>query len=180
MATTLPPAPPAIDATKAPTLEQFEAVLRRHDSATLALEEWCASRGMAAPATITALLIPSNAEETPSEIARTLALKQGETVKLRHVRLSCGNIVLSEAWNWYVPERLSAEMNDVLGRSNVPFGKVIAALNFQRKPLSTIKGPAKNCPPDTISTHRAKLLLPDQRPLALLVECYTAANLEAR
>ncbi|WP_103098343.1 hypothetical protein [Novosphingobium guangzhouense] len=172
MASATSPAMPA------PTLEEFEAVLRRHDSATLALEEWCALRGFAEPARVTAETLPPVRDGMPAaDIRARLALVGEETVAMRHVRLSCGRHVLSEAWNWYVPARLSAAMNDALASSDTPFGKVVAPLHFRRKPLATLAGPAQNCPPETISTHQAMLVLPDGRPLAYLVECYTAANL---
>lgn len=172
MAATVPPAP-----LPAPTLEAFETVLRRHDSATLALEEWCTLRGMADPARITARTVSATSNDPPAKMRAKLALGADETFALRHVQLSCGGKVLSVAWNWFVPARLTGEMRDALRLSDAPFGKVVAPLRFRRKPLSTVAGPAENCPPDTISTHRAMLLLPDDRPLAYLVECYTAANL---
>lgn len=171
MASVTSPAMPA------PTLEEFEAVLRRHDSATLALEEWCGMRGIASPAKITARTLHAPREATPAGLSVRLALGPGETPALRNVKLSCGPDVLSVAWNWYVPARLTPQMNEALRSTNVPFGKVVADLNFRRRPLATVAGPAENCPRDTISTHQAMLVLPDGRPLAYLVECYTAANL---
>jgi len=137
-------------AVQAPTtLEAFEAVLGRHDSATLALEEWCSVRGFSASARVTAQLVTGSDIPPPADIEKKLALQPGETAALRNVRLSCGSRVLS-----------------------------VADLNFRRLPLSTIAGAAANCPAGTISTHRAMLVLPDERPLAYLVECYTAANLQ--
>lgn len=160
-----------------PTLDQFEAVLRRHDSATRALEEWCALRGMARPARITAQTLPPSVDASPPAVRRRLGTARGEAVQLRNVQLKCGGTVLSVAWNWYVPARLTAEMNALLGSTDTPFGKVVAPLGFRRRPLQTRAGNDGACPADTISTHRAMLVLPDGRPLAYLIECYTAANL---
>ncbi|MCJ2187867.1 hypothetical protein [Novosphingobium beihaiensis] len=160
-----------------PTLEDFEAALRRHDSATLALEEWCAAHDIADPARITAHSISAASNDPPKSVRGRLRLKRGETFAMRNVRLACGQTVLSVAWNWYVPSRLTPEMNAALRNSDTPFGKVVAPLNFRRQPLETVRGRAENCPADTISTHRAMLVLPDGRPLAYLIECYTAANL---
>lgn len=180
-------ASPAVPApAPAPTLAQFEAVLRGHDSATLALEEWCALQGKGQPSAITArVLAPATAlpggragDASPDDLPGKLALRDGETIALRNVSLSCGRAVLSVAWNWYVPARLTPAMNEALRSSDVPFGKVVAPLGFRRRPVSIVAGPARNCPADTISTHEAMLLLPDGQPLAYLVECYTAANLE--
>jgi len=86
-------------------------------------------------------------------------------------------MTLSVAWNWYVPARLSPAMNATLRDGDVPFGKVVAPLGFRRVSLPTITGRGENCPAGTISTHRARLVLPDGRALAYVVECYTAANL---
>jgi hypothetical protein len=160
-----------------PTLDEFEAVLRRHDSATLALEEWCAARGIADPARIEAQGVGAPRDHLPPSIRRTLDLGPGEAFAMRNVTLSCDKVVLSIAWNWYVPSRLTQEMNAALRESKTPFGKVVAPLRFRRQPLETVAGRAENCPDGTISTHRAMLVLPDGRPLAYLIECYTAANL---
>lgn len=165
------------DQTMSPTIEAFEATLRRHDSATLALEEWCALRGIANPARITAHSLHATSNDPPEAMRNRLQLHAGETFAMRNVRLVCGQAVLSVAWNWYVPSRLTAEMNAMLSGSDTPFGKVVAPLGFRRQPLETVRGQAENCPDGTISTHRAMLILPDGKPLAYLIECYTAANL---
>ena len=163
-----------------PTLDEFEAVLRRHDSATLALEEWCASRGIADPARITAQSVSAAGNDPPRPMRSKLDLDPGETFAMRNVELRCGQTVLSVAWNWYVPSRLTPEMNATLRGSDTPFGKVVAPLRFRRQPLETVPGRAENCPEGTISTHLAMLVLPDSRPLAYLIKCYTAANLTGR
>ncbi|MFT4057552.1 MAG: hypothetical protein QM681_23820 [Novosphingobium sp.] len=170
MAAATSPAMPAA------TLEQFETVLRRHDSATLALEEWCGIRGFTDPQ-ITAQTLATGSEAPPAAMREHLRLADGQTFALRNVRLSCGGKVLSVAWNWYVPALLTPAMNEALRVTHTPFGKVVAPLGFKRRPLATVAGPAENCPADTISTHQAMLVMPDGRPLAYLVECYTAANL---
>jgi hypothetical protein len=170
-------ASPMTDQSAQPTIEAFEAVLRRHESATLALEEWCAARGVADPAQITARSFGAAKVDPPEDVRQQLALDAGEPLAMRNVQLVCGQTVLSIAWNWYVPSRLTPAMNEALGQSDIPFGKVVAPLGFRRMPLETVHGQAENCPEQTISTHRAMLILPDGRPLAYLIECYTAANL---
>ncbi len=160
-----------------PTLDAFEAVLDRHDSATLALEEWCRSRGLAASPRIAAKLVEGQDQAPVAEIEEALKLTPDERIVMRNVHLSCGAKVLSVAWNWYVPQRLTPQMNEQLRTTDIPFGKAVADVKFRRRTLSTVPGPAFNCPLETISTHRAMLMLPDGRPLAYLVECYTAANL---
>jgi len=44
-------------------------------------------------------------------------------VKYRRVQPSCGDHILSEADNWYVPRRLTPEMNRLLETTDVPFGR---------------------------------------------------------
>lgn len=159
-----------------PSLAEFEADLASHDSATEALEKWCTAHAIGT-GPVRASLIASAPTVEPGALAATLALGAGDAVTMRNVRLSCGDKVLSVAWNWYVPQRLTPEMNAQLATSDVPFGKVARDLGFWRETLGVVRGRAENCPEDTISTHRALLRLPDGRPLAYLVECYTAANL---
>ena len=68
-------------------------------------------------------------------------------------------------------------MNRALADSDTPFGKVAAPLRFTREALTHSPDQSAACPPHIVSWHRALLRLPDGRPLALVVECYTAANL---
>jgi hypothetical protein len=51
--------------------------------------------------------------------------------------LRCGPTILSEADNWYVPERLTAQMNRTLDTSDAPFGKVVQPLHFRRHTMSS-------------------------------------------
>ncbi len=160
------------------TLADFEAKLASNDSATVALQQWCAARNIAQPAVIYAGNKFATALNEPSKaLQRRLAVGKQERIVMRQVRLSCDKVVLSFAWNWYVPARLTPEMNAALAETDTPFGKVAAPLMFRREALKTIAGRAKNCPHGTISTHSALLRLPDGKPLALVLECYTAANI---
>lgn len=160
-------------------LEAFEATLASQDSATKALEQWCAVRRIAEPPRITAQNLRVASNVPGRHLRRRLGIGQGQTLALRHVRLSCGGIALSVAWNWYVPDRLTPQMRETLRTSDTPFGKVAAPLRFRREPLARISGRGDACPRGTISTHRARLVLPNGQPLAYVVECYTAANVEA-
>ncbi len=40
--------------------------------------------------------------------------------------------MLSEADNWYVPVRLTPEMNQALDTSDIAFGRAVQALQFRR------------------------------------------------
>lgn len=161
------------------TLEAFEHALARQDSATLALEEWCAARAIAHPATITAEKDSAPDDAAPAQLAETLQLGPQDTPAQRKVRLACGSVTLSIAWNWFVPARMTPDMVRTLQTTNVPFGKVASPLRFRRIALKTVSGRAAPCPHGTISSHRALLVLPDERPLALVLECYTEANLRS-
>ncbi|MFM5932208.1 MAG: hypothetical protein ACKOPQ_15005 [Novosphingobium sp.] len=162
------------------SLAEFEAQLARHDSATVALGEWCEARGLAVPGTITASdRTQGTSNDPPAKMRRLLDIASGERFAMRHVHLNCGGKTLSIAWNWYVPSRLTPAMNEALATTSTPFGRVAAPLKFRREAIETVAGPADNCPADTVSTHTARLRLPDGRPLAYVVECYTPANLAA-
>lgn len=160
----------------AASLAEFEAALAAQDSATAALRQWCEMRHIAAPANIRATRVGGSRHNPPADLHRRLKLRRHETLAFRHVRLTCGDTVMSEAYNWYVPGRLTPAMNMALVTSDTPFGTVAAPLRFRRQRLRSERA---RCPQGTILTHRARLMLPDGKPLALLVECYTSANLTA-
>ncbi len=56
----------------------------------------------------------------------------------------CGGHVLSEADNWYVPARLTPQMNRALDTSDTPFGAAVKALDFHR---ATPGGAGRERPP---------------------------------
>jgi hypothetical protein len=171
----------ALAACATPQLADFEATLAADPSATAALGQWCARQQIAKPARISAAPIASPATTTPpADIRHVLNLPADQAPGYRHVRLSCGHSILSEAHNWYVPARLTPAMNAVLASTDTPFGKVAAPLGFTRERLSSQHGRGPGCPAGTILTHRALLRLPAGQPLALVVECYTRANLRPR
>lgn len=156
----------------------FEATLAAHDSATEALRSWCQARGIADPALIMARPITGSPAKPPKGLRRLLGVGLREPLSYRHVELTCGARVLSVAHNWYVPARLTAEMNAALAATQVPFGRIAAPLNYRREPLEVLSRPPRGCPANTISAHRALLRLPDGRPLAYVLECYTSENLK--
>jgi hypothetical protein len=162
------------------TLARFNQTLASHDSATLALEQWCAARGIATPARIEA--VPQDdARASPASPAIRAALGVGrdDPVRVRHVQLLCGTAVLSDAYNWYVPARLTADMNRALDTTHTPFGKVVAALGLHRQPLPPgTRSPA--CPAGTIRHDTALLRRNDGVAYSLVSECYTRANIDPR
>lgn len=155
----------------ASTLDRFEATLAKQDSATAALESWCGAKVTAAPA--------GGPDQPAAAQDRALLEVSGDKpLRYRHVLLSCNGKVLSEAHNWYVPTRLTAEMNRQLDTTDTPFGKVVAPLAFTRERISA-EG-TDGCPRDTILRHKALLRLPDGKPISLVIECYTPATLQTR
>lgn len=160
-----------------PAAAAFEANLAGHASATAALQLWCDQRGIAPGETIAVEFVAGADEVPPADIRAILDVSADELLGYRHVRLVCAAVVLSDAHNWFVPSRLTAEMNRQLAETRVPFGRVAASLNFTRQPLTAARRGDPGCPADAISTHKARLLLPGGKPIAYVVECYTEANL---
>jgi len=159
------------------TLAAFEANLAGHASATEALQQWCEALRIAPGAQIRAEFVSGADAAQPADLRAVLGVGPEEPVGYRHVQLVCGDKVLSDAQNWFVPARLTPEMNRQLTATKVPFGRITASLNFTREPLRPARRGDPGCPAEAISTHRARLVLPDGRPLAYVVECYTSANM---
>jgi hypothetical protein len=127
-----------------------------------------------------------------AEQRQRLRADSGEVVRYRRVRLRCGDHVLSEAENWYLPGRLTPEMNHALETGDTPFGRVVAPLQPYRQtfearllwsplpegwersahaaPPCLSSGPLAI--PDALFEHRAVLLGRDNRPIAEVHEVY--------
>jgi chorismate-pyruvate lyase len=105
-------------------------------SATATLERWCRDHRLADDPTIVAALMRDVKKPATSELRQHLQVGEHDTVMFRHVRLRCGDRVLSEADNWYVPARLTAEMNRVLETTDTPFGRAVQSLEPYRSTLS--------------------------------------------
>jgi chorismate-pyruvate lyase len=118
-------------------LETLNAELLSHDSATLTLEHWCDVHRLASPARIVALRDRTIDKPVSAELRQELGAAPTDLIRYRRVKLVCGSRVLSEADNWYVPARLTPEMNNLLETTDTPFGKAVRTLNFQRHTLSS-------------------------------------------
>jgi chorismate-pyruvate lyase len=169
--------------TPSPSAEALVADLRSRilasDSATAVLESWCAEKGLAGQARIVALR-RAGAEQSPSAAIRArLGVGPDEPVRHRHVRLACGERVLSEADNWYVPARLTAEMNAALDGSDAPFGRVVRALGPVRRLVAAQSLPLPPVPgPDTpLLQVDAVLFTKTGEPFCEVVETYLGAAL---
>jgi hypothetical protein len=172
-------------------LQTLNAELLSHDSATLTLERWCDVHRLASPPRIVAARVPDIDKPPTPEQRRELGVAATDAVRYRRVRLMCGALVLSEADNWYVPGRLTPEMNRLLDTTDSPFGAVVRPLHFQRHTLSSTllwlplpagwemnatngRGTAADQPmPAKLLEHRAVLTLPDGTPFSEVVETYT-------
>jgi chorismate-pyruvate lyase len=174
-------------------LQTLNADLLSHDSATLTLERWCGDHRLAEPPRIVARRVRDVSKPVPDDLRALLKVGAEEPVGYRHVQLMCGAHVFSEADNWYVPGRLTADMNQRLNTTDEPFGKVVQALHFQRRTLSAdllwsplpagweMRGTqaaaaADRSPlriPGTVLRHRAVLIDAAQQPFSTVVETYT-------
>ncbi|GAA0745526.1 hypothetical protein CA233_02985 [Sphingomonas sp. ABOLD] len=143
------------------------------------------SRDLLASPTATALLerrcgapvvaeVDRTAQKDPTPEQRTrLGIGPDERVVYRSVVLSCAGVALSVAENWYVPARLTPEMNAALEQGDTPFGAVIRPLHPHRKPLEQVLGGVA----PYVLRHRALVLDGEGRALAEVVENYTPAVL---
>lgn len=149
-------------------LAAFEAQLEANSSATAVLQTWCDEH---VPGTrIIAQQVQTVPAPLPPAARKALALKPGEAVHYRRVELTCGNRVLSNADNWYLPDKLTDAMNQTLEHSETPFGAAVAALHFRRRNLET-----RFLPPgdEGVLRHSAILLTDKGAPFSFVVETYT-------
>ena len=169
-------------------LQALNADLLRHDSATAVLQALCDRR--APGQKIVARKASWDANDGALEAARVdLGIGPDEPIRHRQVELTCGGEVLSSAENWYLPARLTPQMNRALAETEPPFGIVVRGLKFRRRTLASTflfeplpdgweREPpatydAMASPPPHVLQHRAVLATPDGRPFSLVVETYT-------
>lgn len=173
-------------------LQSLNAELLSHPSATLTLERWCGEHHLAPEAKIIAERVQGEDKALPPEARNQLQIGADEAVRYRRVQLACGQHVLSEADNWYVPSRLTDAMNHQLDSTDTPFGKVVQPLHFRRQTLSaellwsplpqgwenaaTLPGSTKAAlaMPHHVLEHRAVLFDQSNRPFSLVIESYTS------
>jgi hypothetical protein len=172
-------------------LQTLNAELLSHDSATLTLDRWCAAHRLASPAHLVAERVDGAYQAPTDEQRQLLGVNATEPIRYRRVRLTCGDRVLSEADNWYVPARLTPEMDRVLETTDTAFGRAVQTLNFRRRtlsakllwsplpqdwemgaPLPERRGTTLAIPHEVLE-HRAVLTLPDGTPFSEVVETYT-------
>src|SRR4051794_26929421 len=161
-------------------------------SATATLERWCGDHAVAREPRVVAEVLAGEPRAPDAAQRQRLRADSGEVVRYRRVRLRCGGHVLSEAENWYLPGRLTQEMNRALETTDTPFGRVVAPLEpyrrtfaarllwsplpegWERSPRSVpsclSSGPLAI--PGALFEHRALLIGRDNRPIAEVHEVY--------
>jgi len=175
-------------------IQLLDVRLLSSSSATATLEKWCSDHRLAQEPKIIANRIKTIDKIPSLETRQRLNVDKNELVLFRHVELRCGEHILSEADNWYVPSRLSPEINKILEQSDVPFGKAIGSLKPIRKTfysqllwsplpenweMNDISNNADKIsalpfhPAHFILEHRALVLSHDQTPLSEVDENYT-------
>ena len=105
-------------------------------TATETLLAWCEEHGLSEGPITVEIRQRFAPALVPDEVVPALELGPGETIHYRQVRLMRGSLPLAAAENWFVPQRLTAAMNEALLRTNVPFGQVIAPLQPLRRTLA--------------------------------------------
>jgi hypothetical protein len=129
-------------------------------SASAVLRQWCAARHLSA---LTARRERGPVKAADASALVALAVRPGQEVRYRRVALGCGGLVLSRADNWYLPGRLTPEMNRRLDTTDAPFGLVVAPLHFRR---ATLRASARQV--------RAVLLKPNGTPFSYVIEDYAS------
>jgi hypothetical protein len=157
-------APPADVSSK---IQALSEQLLASSSATLTLERWCAERGLATPPTVVADVVKGAAKIPTDEQLRRLDVRDRGDVAYRRVQLRCGTRVLSEADNWYVPARLTPDMNRLLSETETPFGKVVAALEPSRRTFDV-----RTLWPEALFEHDAIVYTREHTPFSEVHEIY--------
>ena len=178
------------------SIETLNADVLAGTSATRTLEHWCAVHSMAADPKLHAELVHGADKPLDAAGRKRLGVGASEPVRYRHVRLTCGGHVLSEADNWYVPSRLTPDMNRLLETTDTPFGKAVAALHFTRETFAVdgvwsplpddwqIRPPAPDHPerplaiPPVLFSHHAVIYDASHHPFSEVAEHYTREVLD--
>jgi len=156
------------------SIQALNAEILGSQSATAMLENWCRDHHLADTPRIVAHVVPG-VHRTPShDQLRRLDVGAARDVTYRRVRLQCGTHTLSEAANWYVPARLTADMNRSLETSDTPFGRVVAPLQPYRRTFAVkvLWSDGTRPIPAALFEHDAVLYTRDARPFSEVSEVY--------
>ena len=165
-------------------------------SATFTLEKWCADHKLAPEPRIRARLMHDVYKPPTPEQRQRLRVGVNEPLKYRRVELACGTRVLSEADNWYVPSRLTPEMNRLLETTDTPFGRAVQDLKpfrqtfsvemywkplpdgWEMKPQPQAPSTTPMPIPEKLFEHRALLFNAEQMPFSEVSETYRSDVLD--
>jgi chorismate-pyruvate lyase len=114
-------------------IETLNARLLAAHSATATLEQWAADHKLASNPIIRAKILVGVDKLVSDRQRQRLQIGPNEPVKYRRVELACGERVLSEAENWYVPSRLTPEITAILETTDTPFGRAVLDLKPVRE-----------------------------------------------
>jgi chorismate-pyruvate lyase len=117
-------------------LQTLNGEILAGSSATRTLEAWCGEHHMADDPKIVARRVEGVRKVPSAEQLQRLGVRDASEVQYRRVELRCGAHVLSEADNWYVPGRLTPEMNALLTATETPFGKAVQPLHPYRRTIA--------------------------------------------
>jgi chorismate-pyruvate lyase len=179
-------------------IETLNATLLASNSATKTLEAWCGAHHMATEAVLHARLRRDIQKPITPEQRGRLNIGPNEPVVYRRVDLVCGDHVLSQADNWYVPRRLQPAIEKALETSDIPFGRAIQTLHPRRQtigvdllwrplpygwemvPAPTDRPGVDLSVPPVLFEHHAIVYAADGQPLSEVDEHYTSAILDFR
>jgi hypothetical protein len=156
--------------------QTLHANILASSSATLSLEAWCRDRRMAEDPRIVARVLKNVRKAPSAEQLLRLQVASPDHVKYRRVELRCGTHLFSEADNWYVPGRLTTEMNLALDTTEAPFGRVVQPLRPYRRTFGVVRLWA----PDNLFEHRAVLHTGEHLPFSEVHEVYKGGLLAGR
>lgn len=172
--------------------QRLQASLQSRDSATETLRLWCESHGWSRPAQIRAVRDTATVKPPTAQVRALLGAEGRTPIRYRRVRLTCADKVLSEADNWYLPGKLTAQMNQTLEQTDTPFGVAVKSLGFHRKAVESLvllhpfdedpDGASAGGPglplPHAVIRNTAVLSTEGGEPFSVVVETYTRAVLD--
>ena len=157
------------------SLDAFAAELAAGPTATAVLQRRCGDVPVRAEVD-RAVTVAPNAEQRAK-----LKVGADDAVGYRRVRLVCGDRLLSVAENWFVPDRLTPEMQRMLAETDRPYGAVIAALSPRRLPIASVRlWGGEGAAPEAVLRIEALVETGEGLPLALVSETYQRDVLETR
>jgi hypothetical protein len=112
-------------------IETLARHITSHSTATAALNAWCACRMARQHGSIVARVL-ADEDADPRSYRGSLTIVDGERLRYRKVALVWGDSTVSEAENWYFPNRLPPGMRAQLLSTNLPFGQIVRDLQPRR------------------------------------------------